>query len=160
MTPSPATFALRPVVDGAASATAGQAASAGVAIKTEVPEDLFVLADERMVETILRNLLSNAVKFSDEGDEVLVKATRLGDRVKIETIDEGLGMLPEDAARLFDADRREAIAAPKERKGSGLGLTLCREFTRANGGAIRAESAPGEGSVFTVELPVADPKAD
>ena len=159
ISPKPAAFAVRDVVKRAASQTTGQTASAGVTIEYKIPDTIEAYADERMVETILRNLLSNAVKFSEKGNAVLVKARRRGDRATIEVIDEGLGMTSEDAARLFDVDWRGEIDAPKERKGSGLGLKLCREFVHANAGEIRAKSAPGEGSVFTVVLPASAPDA-
>jgi len=98
------------------------------------------------------DLLANAVQYNREGGSVTVRASDGWERVRIDVRDTGLGLRPEQTARLFtpferlDADRLGV-------QGTGLGLALCKRLTEAMGGAIGVDSAVGEGSTFWVELP-------
>jgi PAS domain S-box-containing protein len=113
-----------------------------------------VLSDEGKVRQILTNLLDNAVKFTPEGGIALrVNTRREGDhywRLILEVEDSGIGMTPEETAKLFKPF--EQTGAGAKFGGTGLGLALSRELARLMGGDIRVNSTLGHGSIFHVEI--------
>jgi signal transduction histidine kinase len=111
------------------------------------------MADPRQLERILVNLLSNALKYSPAETEVIVRVARAGERVEISVADRGVGITPEDQVHLFE--RWFRAKGTRRPEGLGLGLYITRLLVEAQGGRIRVESAPGEGSVFRVAFPVA-----
>ncbi len=110
-------------------------------------------ADGRKVKQVLLNLLSNALKFTPDGGEVEVTARLLGDVAQIAVRDTGIGIASEDQARIFGAFQQVRWAG-ETKEGTGLGLTLARQFVEMHGGRLWLESAPGEGSTFTFTLAV------
>ena len=111
------------------------------------------LADEDRVAQILDNLLSNAIKYSPGGGRVEVRLSGRGDVVVIEVGDQGLGIPQRERERLFG---KFARLHPGERiRGTGLGLYLTRQLVDAMGGTIDVRSQEGEGSTFSIALPVA-----
>jgi signal transduction histidine kinase len=125
-------------------------------LKTEfdpnLPETLN--ADEDKLNQILSNLLSNAVKYSPNGGAVTLSAKRDGDNVAISVSDEGVGLTPEQQARLFRQYERAERDAIKNIPGTGLGLYLVKSLAELHGGTIGVNSEPGRGSTFTVMLPL------
>lgn len=109
-------------------------------------------ADERLLHHILTNLLTNAVKYSDPGAPVSLAISRECDQARLVVQDHGLGIPETDRARLFHAFFRASNVG--ERPGTGLGLVLVKRCVDLHGGSIECESAPGEGTTFTVRLPV------
>jgi signal transduction histidine kinase len=120
----------------------------------KVERDCAVFADKSMVYTVFRNLLMNAVKFSFPGGKIRISSENGGKDCKIMIADEGIGIQPEIQEKLFDAN--EGISSPGTtgESGSGLGLVICKEFLERNKGSISVESEPGNGSTFTVTLPL------
>ncbi|HEY1586239.1 MAG TPA: ATP-binding protein [Polyangia bacterium] len=112
--------------------------------------------DPGLLRQILVNLITNAVDaLPSDGGHIRVEATPAGGAVAIAVADDGTGIAPEDAARIF-----EPFYTTKGRgKGTGLGLAICRELATALGGRITVDSAPGRGSTFTVTLPRSERKA-
>jgi len=112
-----------------------------------------VLADrEYLLDAVLR-LLDNAIKFSrKEGGTVTLRASAGGPGVRIEVVDDGVGMPSGQLAQIFDVFY-QIDRAKQEQQGSGSGLAIAQSIVQLHGGAIRATSAPGEGSTFTIELP-------
>jgi signal transduction histidine kinase/CheY-like chemotaxis protein len=111
--------------------------------------------DEAKIAQILRNLVSNALKFTEQG-EVRVSA-RLSDdaaRIVFKVRDTGIGIAPQDHERIFEEFSQVQTRLQKKVKGTGLGLPLSRSLARLLGGDLTVESAPGQGSVFTLEIPV------
>jgi PAS domain S-box-containing protein len=106
--------------------------------------------DAARLEQVVRNLLSNALKYG-RGKPVDVAIESAGDAVRLVVVDRGIGMSPEDQARVFE--RFERAVSVRQFGGFGLGLWITRRFVEAMGGAVRVESRRGEGSTFTVELP-------
>ena len=106
-----------------------------------------------MLATILRNLLSNAVKFTARGGEVVITAEAHGEWEKLIVRDTGIGIGPEDLARLFRIDAHFSSLGTDQERGNGMGLILCKELVELNGGLISVESGLGAGSTFTVSLP-------
>jgi signal transduction histidine kinase len=112
--------------------------------------------DPGLLRQILVNLITNAVDaLPDAGGRIAVEAGATDGAVAIAVRDDGVGIAPEDAARIF-----EPFYTTKGRgKGTGLGLAICRELATALGGRITVDSAPGRGSTFTVTLPRSEKKA-
>jgi PAS domain S-box-containing protein len=115
--------------------------------------DMFVFADENMLDTILRNLISNAIKFTHKEGQVKVGASYSGNQVEISVTDTGTGIDNEILEKIFRKDFHTSNPGTEGEKGTGLGLILCREFTIKNGGRIWAESTLGKGSKFHFTLP-------
>jgi hypothetical protein len=111
-------------------------------------------ADATKTRQILLNLLSNACKFT-EGGTITLEAARRSDAVTIAVRDTGIGMSAEQLAKLFTVFGQADASTTRKYGGSGLGLVICRKFCRMMGGDIAVESAPGEGTTFTVRIPVA-----
>ncbi|WP_425267430.1 ATP-binding response regulator [Cupriavidus lacunae] len=115
----------------------------------------FVRADRTRLKQILLNLRSNAIKYNREQGTVDVQVTT-GDRVRVSVRDTGAGLAPERLPQLFQPfNRLGHEGGPVE--GTGIGLVVAKRLVELMGGAIGAESTPGVGSVFWVELPVARP---
>ena len=126
-------------------------------LRVEVqPEIDTLVSDERRVEQILINLLNNAVKFTEQGEVTLrVEALSTPDpAVRFQVLDTGIGISPEDMSLLFQPFRQIDSGLTRTFEGTGLGLAICRRLADLMGGEIFAESAPGEGSVFTFTLPM------
>ena len=120
-----------------------------------IPPDapIIVTADRDRLEQILINLLGNAVKFTNGGGRITLSA-RTSDAVAfIDVRDTGVGILPEQLAYIFEPFVQLEPGLTRKVEGTGLGLAISRELARGMGGALRASSVPGTGSVFTVELP-------
>ncbi|MHC1779975.1 MAG: response regulator [Bacteroidales bacterium] len=109
--------------------------------------------DIDMAKTALRNLLSNAVKFSYDGSEVEVVIKEEAERVVIDVIDQGAGISQEKQRLLFKADTHFTSFGTGNEEGSGLGLLLCNEFVKRNGGELWFKSEEGKGSVFSFYIP-------
>jgi signal transduction histidine kinase len=110
-------------------------------------------ADVTKMRQVLLNLLSNASKFTDKG-EIRLTARRAGGDLLYEVKDSGIGMTPEQSGKLFEAFAQADASTSKNFGGTGLGLAISRQFCRLMGGDITVTSVPGEGSTFTVRVPV------
>lgn len=104
--------------------------------------------------SVFGNLLSNAVRYTPAPGKVKIEVIPEQDMVAVAVRDTGIGMAPEVQARVFDKFYRGPEARSIEAKGLGLGLSLVRQIVNAHGGDVTVESAPGQGSVFRVYLPV------
>jgi two-component system sensor histidine kinase KdpD len=121
-------------------------------VKVSLDRDLpFVRADAAQLERALANLLENAVRFS-AGEQAQVRARALGDRIAIRVVDRGPGIPHADLDRVFEPfyQRHEDV----RHEGSGLGLAIVRGLLEVNGGRVWAESVPGQGTTFVVEMPL------
>ncbi len=112
----------------------------------------FVLADTGRLRQVLLNLVNNAVKFTEQGG-VTVRAAAVGDWVRIEVQDTGIGIKSQDLDLIFEKFRQSEAFLTRSHQGTGLGLTLAKELTERMGGRIGVHSTPGVGSTFHVELP-------
>ncbi len=115
-----------------------------------------LMGDSLRIRQIVINLLSNAVKFTDSGyvrlDVQAVPDTHGGYRVRIAVTDSGIGIAPQQQARIFDKYTQAEASTYRRYGGTGLGLTICRELARLMQGDIMVESALGKGSCFTALL--------
>jgi PAS domain S-box-containing protein len=126
----------------------------GIEINTEIPEQLNVLADSNMLQTIIRNLTSNAIKYTRKGGKVTLSAIANADNdVEISIKDTGIGMNNTTINNLFRLDIKTNLPGTEGEPSSGLGLILCKEFIERHGGQIWIESKEGKGSTFFFTIP-------
>ena len=116
-------------------------------------ESFFVYVDIEMIKSILRNLISNAVKFSNPDSEIKVGIKAEDGKVIVSVTDSGKGIKKEDQHKLLKDSTHFTTYGTNSEEGSGLGLLLCRDFARKNGGELWFESEENLGSVFSFSLP-------
>lgn len=119
-------------------------------------------ADPRRLKQIILNLIRNAIAFSPVGGKITLRATAGGqDTINLSVIDQGVGIPPEDQARIFDPfERGQNMAGHgKAQGGAGLGLALVKNIARLHGGNISIDSVVGKGTTITLTLPVSAPNA-
>jgi len=139
------------VGDSVESATVGQDE---VRVRAEVATMLpRIRGDRARLRQVLSNLIDNAVKYSPAGGEVEVRAYQEDGRILVDVRDRGPGVPAEDQGLIFEKFGRVATGG-HTKPGTGLGLFIARSIAEAHGGRLAVESAPGNGAVFTLELPV------
>ena len=117
---------------------------------------LIAYCDENMMETVLRNLVSNAIKFTSREGTVEVGGNSLKEKglAEVYVKDTGCGIPEDQLSSILRGETPVTTRGTGGEKGSGLGLTLCREFTEKNGGRLHAESTPDQGTTFRFTLPL------
>ncbi|MBN1301357.1 MAG: PAS domain S-box protein [Melioribacteraceae bacterium] len=126
--------------------------SKNLSLVNKINPDHLVIADYKMVGTILRNLISNAIKFSHHGGKVSVTSTRINEKIQFCVEDEGIGIKQSDIDKLFKIDVHHTQIGTGQEKGTGLGLILCKELVKKNNGDIWVESEDGRGAKFIFTL--------
>lgn len=121
-------------------------------MQTEFSGNMKVLADHNMLLTILRNLVSNALKFTPRGGKVAIKCFQLDDCLQVAVSDNGIGIPEKQLGHLFKIDEQVQRSGTESERGTGLGLILCNEFVKKNGGKMWVESEEGKGSTFYFTL--------
>ena len=153
-TAHPKSFLLLPNVKSGLDSVRDSAHKKGIEISTDIPDNLIVYADERMLDGTLRNLLTNAVKFTQKGGKVEIAAKPIPDGwVEISVSDTGIGMSKEMIDRLFQLDSQSNRKGTEKEPSTGLGLIICKEFIEKHGGKLWVESEEGKGSTFYFSLP-------
>ncbi|MGJ0128276.1 ATP-binding protein [Pantoea sp. RHCKP32] len=137
---------IRPVVQ----AFSGLARQKGVVLSLTMPDNAEILTDDHRLRQVLANLTGNAVKFTQQG-EVRVRVMLTPEQLRVAVEDTGPGITDADQARLFAPFEQVQGAAAG---GSGLGLAISREIATLMGGTLALTSVPGDGSTFTLEIPV------
>ena len=117
--------------------------------------DLRIVADERKLKQIMFNLLSNAAKYTPDGGEITVTAKREAGNLVVSVADTGIGIIPEDRERIFEAFERVDSSYARQQEGTGLGLALTRRMVEIHRGRIWVESAgKDQGSTFIFIIPL------
>jgi PAS domain S-box-containing protein len=129
------------------------AAKKEIVLNTGVLPEIEILADDDMINTIIRNLISNAIKFTPRQGTIMVNAEQHDKFVNVSIQDNGRGMTEDVVEKLFRIDVSHTTLGTEKETGSGLGLMLCREFVKKNGGDIWVESKVSNGSKFTFSVP-------
>ncbi|MBM3744882.1 MAG: HAMP domain-containing histidine kinase [Acidobacteria bacterium] len=119
----------------------------------EVPD---VRADPEALAQAVGNLLSNAMKYSGERRQIEVSLRRDGRHAVVRVRDHGIGIAPEEHARIFEGFYRAPLPDGREVPGAGLGLTIVDQIVKAHGGQVTVESQPGQGSTFSLWLPISE----
>lgn len=148
----PTDIALQSVLDSVQELYKNQIAKKDIEISIQLDEPGTVYADPDMCKSIFRNLISNAIKFSKESGTIRVEHRREEEATTVRIMDRGVGMSPSKAEQLFRGPN-ESEAGTMGEVGTGIGLSLCQNFVHRHDGRIWADSAPGEGTTVTVELP-------
>lgn len=157
------TYTLRPEDLGAIlrtqlAAAEDQILAKALRLEAELQDDLpTVWVDREALGQVLTNLISNAIKYGADGGVVGVRAWTEPDAACFAVYDKGMGMTPADLARVFEHFFRSDDPRVRRRKGTGIGLTIVRYIVEEHRGTIGVESAPGEGTTFTVRLPLTAP---
>lgn len=129
--------------------------SKNINIEYEKEKDVFVFADENMINSIIRNILSNAIKFSNKDSVILVLFKQINsEMIEISVKDSGIGIPENLIAKLFKIDEKVGRPGVDGEKSTGLGLLLCKEFVEKHGGTIWVESKEQGGSTFHFTLPL------
>lgn len=150
---NPQMIAVRPVIEDIQRLYNLQLRNKQISWKDEIPEDLQVFADPKMVEVIFRNLINNAIKYTNHQGEIGIEARRENGSVDVIVRDNGIGISEEAQKKLFTQLFAESNPGTNGEKGTGLGLSLCNEFVKKNSGRIKVNSEIGKGTAFTITLP-------
>ena len=142
------------VLSSVESLVAPQAEARGVAYTSEPCDpSLRLLGDAERVRQVLLNLVGNAIKFTPAGGWVVLSCAADDRWVELRVRDNGVGIPPEEQERIFDPFQQVGRRLSQPQEGVGLGLAISRDLARAMAGDLTVQSAPGEGSVFTLRLP-------
>ncbi|HEY5799746.1 MAG TPA: response regulator [Burkholderiaceae bacterium] len=153
-------FALDGVLDNVANMVAEKAQAKGLALSFDVGPDVpaHFIGDPLRLGQIVINYATNAVKFTDRGSvRVQVRVLARGDAactVEFAVIDTGIGLAQEQMARLFQSFQQADASTTRRYGGTGLGLAISKKLAELMGGAVGAESAPGQGSTFWLTVPL------
>jgi two-component system, sensor histidine kinase and response regulator len=137
-----------------------EAADRQIGITLRSPKPVPLLADPSEIEIVLNNLVSNAVKYNKDSGSVTVSLEHRNDEVRIQVADTGIGLTPEEAAKLFTEFVRIKNEDTFKILGSGLGLSTVRKLAQMYGGDATVKSEKGKGSIFTVTLRDASPDVE
>lgn len=153
----PGRLNVKAVVSTAVMPLTGDAVRKNIDVKIDIPVDLYINADERLISQAIVNLATNAIKFTPEGKEIHLASSRFKEgMIEIVVKDEGLGISDENQTKLFKIDQKFSLVGTNGEKGSGLGLTLVKEIIEKHGGQVWFYSQVGEGSEFHFTVPEAN----
>jgi len=142
---------LLPLIDRVFSGLGERAKRKGVDLEPLESEHL-VIADENMLEVVVRNLIENAIKFSHPGGRIRVEGRDFGNRSLISVSDSGIGMSEAQVRSILDHRRVKPMVGTAEEKGTGFGLILCGQLISKMGGQLTVRSELGKGSTFELAL--------
>jgi GAF domain-containing protein len=147
-------YSIRDVVHSVYSAVEPLAAGKNLAFKVEMPKELPTgRGDERRLTQVLLNLVGNAIKFTDKG-EVSIRASASNGSYNLAVLDTGPGISEADQSKLFQEFQQADSSITKAKGGTGLGLAISRRIVEMHGGRIWVESRLGQGSIFSLTLPI------
>jgi len=130
-----------------------------IRITHSLSNDLMAHADYNMINSVLQNLIYNAIKFTPEHGEIRISTEKKAEQIQVSISDTGMGICPENLKKLFKTDTYYSTKGTANETGTGLGLIICKEFIRKNGGDIFAQSIEKKGSTFSFHIPCTDEKA-
>lgn len=135
------------------------AAERGIELRQEIADLPRMVGDHDRLTQVFLNLLDNAIRHSRQGGRVIVTGERHRDQLALSVSDSGPGIQPEALPRLFERFYQvDSSRSGQAERGTGLGLAIAQEIVRAHGGSIAVDSTPGQGSVFSVRLPISRPE--
>jgi heavy metal sensor kinase len=130
------------------------AQSKAIAMQCDHADDVVVQGDAEWLKRLVLNLLDNAIKFTPQGGRVVVDVSRMGAVARLAVRDTGVGIDPEVQPRIFERFFRADPARSRDVEGVGLGLSLAKWIVDRHHGRIEVDSQPGQGSTFTISLPI------
>lgn len=150
---TPVKLNLNQVIENVQQVLMGISSLKGVLISNQIPNNLYIFADEKMITSVLQNLITNGIKFSNPNSEIEVTAASTENFIKVSVRDRGTGMDEETVSKLFSLNHSITTPGTAQEKGTGLGLILCHEMIEKHKGKIWAESKKGFGTTFHFTLP-------
>lgn len=136
------------------------AAEHGITVQVQPDEAITILGDEARLIQAVMNLLDNAILYTDAGGQVILGVERKGNQALLTIRDTGIGIAPEHLSHIFERFYRvDPVRVRTEGNSSGLGLSIVEWVVQAHGGSIVVESQVGQGSTFTVTLPITPSQA-
>jgi signal transduction histidine kinase/CheY-like chemotaxis protein len=148
---------MKEIINSALVVTRPLVEKKGLELEVSIPDHLpEVYCDRTRIRQVVLNLASNAARFTDEGG-LEIRVARRGEYVQFSVADTGPGIPPEDIKRIFEPFCQGSGRLWRDRPGSGLGLTISKQFVQRHGGRIWVESKVGVGTTFFVELPISAP---
>ena len=152
----PGPIYLKPMIEECFSLYSAHASAKAIDLCCKGKENITVLCEENQIAVVFRNLISNAIKFTGTGGQIIVDMKEGDGFTEVSVADTGIGMSKEQLSGLFnDSFEKKSRPGTNNEKGTGLGLTIVKEFIKLNNGTIKAESKEGIGTTFTVTLPTA-----
>ncbi|MGW1712660.1 sensor histidine kinase [Streptomyces sp. NPDC002156] len=136
-----------------AAAHRSRAEAGAVYLGADADPGLWIDADPVRMRQVLGNLVSNALRHTPAGGTVTLDARRMANEAVLTVRDTGVGISPSDLPHVFERFWRVEKSRSRRTGGSGLGLSIVRQFVEAHGGSVAVDSTPGSGAVFTVRLP-------
>ena len=145
------------IIDDAVTVVGSLVERKGLSLVIDVPPDLpLVYCDPTRIRQVVLNLVSNAARFTERGS-ITIRAAHQDEWVTVSVIDTGPGITPEDATRIFEPFCQGMRNPWRDQGGSGLGLTISKQFIELHGGRIWLESQPGQGATFAFRIPISSP---
>ncbi len=134
---------------------ASSAEAKAITVQASMPEDsVKILGDSEALRQAVDNVLDNAIKYTPEGGRIALELKRNGDQASLSIEDSGPGIDPQHKDRIFERFYRVDKARSRELGGTGLGLSIVKHIAQAHDGEVYLESEPGQGSIFTISLPI------
>jgi signal transduction histidine kinase len=147
-------YQIAPLVGNVLDAMHPLARAKGLSLIAKVPDDIPAgYGDARRLRQVLINLIGNAIKFTDEG-KVEISVEVAGTRLNVAVRDTGPGISPEDQEKIFEEFQQIDNSSTRRQGGTGLGLAISRRIVKMHGGHLSVVSAPGQGSIFHIDIPV------
>ncbi len=150
----PATLNVAELVNDQMQLFKAQANKKSIELSYQIDSSIQVIADKNMLRTIIRNLLTNAIKYTNINGRINIYAASYEKYAVITVADNGVGISDNDKSRIFNVGAHFTTYGTANEQGTGLGLTLCKEFIMRNGGKIWVDSELGKGSTFSFTLPI------
>jgi two-component system phosphate regulon sensor histidine kinase PhoR len=144
---------LEGIAHGAMQVCQDKADARRVSLELQAEAGLVAAVNSQLLEQALTNLIDNAIKYSNPGSPVDISVRRTGAGIALTVRDRGIGIPKQDLPRVFERFYRVDKARSRALGGTGLGLAIVKHIVLAHGGTVQAESEPGAGSTFTIELP-------
>ncbi|MCK5086046.1 MAG: hybrid sensor histidine kinase/response regulator, partial [Melioribacteraceae bacterium] len=138
----------------------GAALQKNINLVSDIEEEVYVHADENLLLQVFNNIVSNAIKFTKDGGSIVISAMPLASKIEVQfkVKDSGIGIKEEDIQKLFSVDSKYTTEGTSGEKGSGLGLSLCKEIVLKHGGEISVNSEYGKGTEFLFTIPISSMK--
>ena len=146
--------ALKGLLTAAVSVCETQITAKNIHVSLSCPADLIARINPPLLEQAVVNLIDNAAKYNDSGSAIEIAAIQDSNAISITVRDHGIGIAPEHLPRLFERFYRVDKARSRAEGGTGLGLAIAKHIVLAHGGTISVDSRMGEGSTFTISLPL------
>jgi two-component system, sensor histidine kinase and response regulator len=152
----PEIFDLRTIIQDILSLNMVNLEAKSIHFESTCMESVSVFGDREMISTVLRNLVNNSIKFVPREGEIIMNARRENGKVRVEIRDTGIGISKEKIAEILNSTTINPGRGTAGELGSGLGLSLCKEFIRIHGGELEIQSELGKGTTFAFTLPTED----